>query len=226
MAKEKKEKKELKSDKSVELNIMLTLTTEMLGTVTKDPEVYRTYIETKKPEDVNEAEYLTVEKIEEKGWTGFHRDMIQNGDGKMIKDPNGRGLFIYDYMIRGFLKHAGNVLKDILKVKNLRSKIDDYVFISPRKIYLGKQEADGVLERPLRAMTMQGPRVTLARSDYVNAGTEINFKIMILPHADIDDKMILELLSYGRLQGLGQFRNGSYGRFTFTASQWLPDEQG
>lgn len=178
----------------------IELSTEMLGTVTKDPEVYRTYIESKKPESLNgEDEYLTVEKIEEKGWTGFHKDE--------------QGLFIYEYMIKGFLKHAGNTLKEGVKIKALRSKLDDYCFISPRKIYLGQNEPDGFIERPLRAMTAQGPRVTLARSDFINPGKRIGFEITLLPHKEISWEVIDKLLAYGELSGLGQFRNGGYGRF-------------
>jgi hypothetical protein len=181
------------------MKVKIKLLTEMLGTVTKDPEIYKTYIESKKPETQIENEYLTVDKIEEKGWTGFH------------KDEN--GLFIYEYMIKGFLKAAGNVLKDIIKIKALRSKIDDFVFIKPRRIYLSQSEADGVIERPLRAMTMQGPRVTLARSDYINAGKEIDFEITLIPHKEIKEETIERLLKHGELMGLGQFRNGGYGRF-------------
>lgn len=178
----------------------IELTTEMLGTVTKDPEVYKTYIESKKPETLNgEDEYLTVEKIEEKGWTGFHRDE--------------QGLFIYEYMIKGFLKHAGNTLKDSLKIKALRSKLDDFCFITPRRIPLGQAEPDGVIERPLRAMTAQGPRVTLARSDFIKPGKVISFQITLLPHKEIKWETINTLLEYGQLSGLGQFRNGGYGRF-------------
>ena len=177
----------------------IRLLTEMLGTVTKDPEVYRTYIESKKPEDIEEEEYLTVEKTEQKGWTGFH------------KDDN--GLFIYDYMIKGFLKNAGNVLKEAQKVKALRSKLDNFLFVFPRRIYLGQDGPDGVIERPLRAMTMKGPRVSLARSDYIKDGKEIEFEIKLLPHKELTWKLIDSLLEYGELMGLGQFRNGSYGRF-------------
>jgi len=178
----------------------IKLLTEMLGTVTKDPEVYKTYIESKKPAGLNdEVEYLTVEKMEEKGWTGYHKD-----EG---------GLFIYDYMIKGFLKNAGNVLKEVSKLKALRSKIDNYLFVEPRKIYLGQQNPDGVIERPLRGMTAQGPRVTLARSDYINAGKIIDFSIILLSHKELTWKLIDELMEYGELMGLGQFRNGAYGRF-------------
>jgi len=177
----------------------IELTTEMLGTVTKDPEVYRTYIESKKPEGITEEEYLTVDKIEEKGWTGFHRDE--------------NGLFVYDYFIKGFVKHAGNILKDIVKVKALRSKLDDYLFIFPRHIYLGKQAPDGFIERPIRVMTMQGPRVSLIRSDYVKAGTQLVFTMQLVPHKEISWTLIDTLMSHGELMGLGQFRNGGYGRF-------------
>ena len=196
MAKEKKEKV---LGEFVERTVRIQLITKMLGTVTKDPEVYRTYIESKKPADKEEEEYLTVEKTEEKGWTGFHRDE--------------NGLFVYEYWIKGFLKAAGNVLKDALKVSAMRSKLDDYLFIGPRRIYLGQDDPDGVIERPLRAMTMQGPRVTLARSDYISAGKEIEFTITLLPHHELRFGIIERLLRHGELMGLGQFRNGGYGRF-------------
>lgn len=190
----------------------IRLLTEMLGTVPKDPEVYKSYIETKKPVNIEEDESLTVEKIEEKGWTGFHADE--------------NGLFIYDYMIRGMLKNAGEVLQQGIevskekkgvmskdKMRGIRGKIDKYVFISPRKIPLGKTEPDGFIERPLRALTMQGPRVTLARSDYIDAGVELEFEIELIKNKEITWDIIDMLLRYGKYCGLGQFRNGSYGRF-------------
>lgn len=212
--------------KTTSMKIKIRLLTEFLGTVPKNPEIYKAYVESKKPADKDdEDESANVEEIEEKGWTGFHSD--------------DQGLFIYEYMIKGFLKHAGNVLKAELGIKNLRSKLDDFVFISPRRIHLGRKEpdgtkeqklrinndlvyntaepppsaADGVVERPLRGMTPKGPRVTLARSDYINIGTELEFEIRLLKHPEIKEKTILELLEYGELMGLGQFRNGGYGRF-------------
>ena len=182
----------------------IEFTTDLLGTVAKDPDVYKTYIESKKPADIEEDESANVEKVEAKGWTGFHMDE--------------NGIFIYDYMIKGFLKHAGNVMKENLKLKNLRSKIADRVFIAPRKIYFDKHEPDGVFERPLRAMTMQGPRVSLARSDYMLKGTIITFKIKWLENKEINEKLIDILFEYGELQGLGQFRGGNFGSFRVIAT--------
>ena len=60
---------------------------------------------------------------------------------------------------------------------------------------------------------MQGPRITLTRSDYVSEDTEICFIMKWLEKSEITEKLLIELLGYGELMGLGQFRNGSFGRF-------------
>jgi len=188
------------------MRVSITLLERMLGTVPKDREVYKTYVESRKPANHEEEESENVAQIEEKGWTGF------------LEDEN--GLFVYDYFIKGFLKHAANVLKDVLKVKALRSKLNDFVFVMPRKIYFGKKLPDGVIERPLRAMTVQGPRVSLARSDYIEAGTQFEFEICLYPpHPEIKPGTIRSLLDYGRFMGLGQFRNGGYGRFSYEITE-------
>lgn len=182
-----------------EQHYTIELVEDLLGTVAKDKELYKTWTESKKPMSITENESATVEETEEKGWTGFH------------KDEN--GLFLYDYLIKGFIKHAGNVLKDIVGVKNLRSKITDYVFVTPRRIYLGKQEPDGIFERPLVAQTPLGKRVCLTRSDFIKAGAKLSFTISLLPHKEINFELINRLMKHGELMGLGQFRNGSFGRF-------------
>jgi len=185
--------------------VELTLLEPLLGTVPKDKDIYATYIATKKESaSIGEVDTVPENNLEEKGWTGFHTDDT--------------GIFLYDYQIKGFLKEAGNVLKAELKVKNLRSKLDDYVFVFPRRIQLA-EKPDGVIERPLRAMTAQGPRVTLARSDTVNAGRVIRFEVRTLAHSEITEALLVALLDYGALKGLGQFRNGSYGRVSYTLSR-------
>lgn len=180
--------------------IEIKLLTDMLGTVPKDKTIYETYIESKKPTNILETESETVEEVEKSGWTGFHK----NNDGE---------LFVYDYFIKGFLKCAGNILVNQLGIKQLKSKINSFVFVFPRKILLGKTEPDGILERPLRGMTAQGPRVSLTRSDFINAGTVITFELIILDNKEIDIEVIKKVLEYGKFQGLGQWRNASWGQF-------------
>jgi len=172
----------------------------MLGTAAKNHEVYATYIESKKPKAETDEESPNVDDLEEKGWTGFLHDE--------------HGLYIMSYMIVGYLKHAGNLFKDQFGIKALRAKIADLVVVTPRRIHLGKMAPDGVIERPLRAMTAQGPRVTVARSDYVAAGTELEFDLGIYPNKEVTWPVIAELFTYGSAHGgLGQFRGGGYGTF-------------
>lgn len=197
-----------------EREVTIKLVTKMLGTVSKDPDIYKTYIESKKPASIEEDESATVDKIEERGWTGFHRN------------TESKELFIYDYMIRGFLKNAGEVLQStftvekekkkqtvIEKMRGIRGKIDKFVFVEPRHISLKSETPDGYIERPLRVMTPQGPRVTLARSDYIKEGLELTFTIKLLQNKEVTWEMLNEMLQYGQFAGLGQFRNGGYGRF-------------
>jgi hypothetical protein len=179
----------------------IRLTSELLGTVSKDPSIFSTYIGSKKPSEIEEDESVNVNKTEEKGWTGF------------MQDPDSKDLFLYNYMFKGCLKAAGNTLKNVVNIKALRSKIDDFVFISPRKVSLGQDKPDGVNERPIRVLTPQGPRVALIRSDYIKAGKILEFEITLVGHPEISWATIETLLKHGQHMGLGQFRNGGFGQF-------------
>jgi len=178
---------------------------DFLGTVPKSKEVYKKYIASKKPDltdDELDEEVNSVQDTEEKGWTGFH------------KDDN--GLFIFDYMLKGFIKASFEVCQEIGaidKVKAYRKWIDELIFIWPRKIYCGQSDPDSTLERPLRVMTMQGPRVTLSRSDTMAEGTRLRFLVEVLGKK-IKWESIEQVFDYGRYVGLGQWRgSGGFGRF-------------
>lgn len=197
--------------------IKLILTEDQLGTIPKSKEIFKNYItekarDQKTPEELQQLqieEVASVEELEEKGWTGFHTDE--------------QGLFIYEYMIKGFLKEAGNTMKEIVGIKNIKSKLNNLVFVAPRKMYFKRngdyiKSADGVFERSLRVDTPMGPRVALARSEFVNAGAELDIEVTIVPNKEITWKRLLQIFEYGSLKGLGQFRNGGFGRFTFEAN--------
>lgn len=101
-----------------------------------------------------------------------------------------------------------------------KKMVDESIFTFPRHIHFLRdgermKEPDGVLERPLRAETPKGPRVALAKSDQVDAGTEMQFEIAVVDDALVPKDMLVSLLKYGAQKGLGQFRNGGYGRFVF-----------
>lgn len=190
--------------------IKIRFITPMLGTCPKNQEVYKNYIAGKAAEKYpdraeeiqSEADY--VEEIEERGWTGFLKDEA--------------GIYICDHMVKGFIKSAIEACAEngqIKKIPAYKKWVDLMVFVSPRKIYFGKPEPDQVIERPLRAMTAQGPRVTLTRSDAVSEGTEIEFYVEVLKNSKgLTFDVIHTALEYGKYVGLGQWRgSGGYGRF-------------
>ena len=74
---------------SASYRVVLTFTEPVLGTGPQNPEVYRDYIESMKPEDQQEDEYKTVESQEGRGWTGFHTDSVEkDADGNItVDDP-------------------------------------------------------------------------------------------------------------------------------------------
>lgn len=128
--------------------VKLTFTEPILGTVPKDPAIYAGYIATKAAlTDEQLAEELaTVEKVEAKGWTGFH--LV---DGQPI---------LYDYVCKGFFKGACGALRRVTdtqssKIRAYKKIIDGLVFVTPRQIPLVLPEGAemGVCERPLRAQT-------------------------------------------------------------------------
>ena len=147
-------------------------------------------------------ELETLPDALEKGTTAFHKI-----DGAPI---------FYDYQIKGFLKDAGQTFNGLRGVKNLRSKIDNLVFVEPRQIRLTLPEGGKieVCERPLRAQTAQGPRTALARSEMLPDGTTFEFVIAVYD-GPISEPLLRDLLSYGERKGFGQWRNGGRGRFTF-----------
>ena len=188
--------------------VEVELTEPLLGVVPKNPDVYKTWIESKQVKgDEGEPEYT-----EERSWTGFHVD----------KD---KGLYIMDYHIKGYFKEVAAIMPETLGLKKksgdlmseqmIKHRLDNWLFIEPRRIYLGKQEPDGYIERPLRAETLRGKRIALARSDYVE-GVTLQFTVVILNSSPIKFEQIRTWLAYGEKKGLGQFRTGGYGTFTYS----------
>lgn len=188
------------------LKVKLTFTEDLLGSWPADPEIFTRFVSSKAPSPWLQAEEQDSlpSRTMETGLTVFPEDE--------------KGLFLYNYHLKGFLKEAGNTLKDGLGVKNLRSKIDNYVFIKPRKIYLTRngqvvKEPDDIFERPLRGQTPQGPRVTLVGSERVKAPIEIRFTVEVIENKEVTVDLIREILNYGDFKGIGQWRNGGWGSF-------------
>jgi len=130
---------------------------------------------------------------------------------------------LYDYVIKGFFKDACGMLRRVTgtrssKVRAYKKGIDGLVFVTPRWILLNLDGQEmGTLERPLRAQTAQGERVALARSDTCPPGTTLGFYVNIL--GVVKEPLLHEWLDYGKLRGLGQWRNAGFGRVEYTLTK-------
>jgi hypothetical protein len=196
--------------------VKVEFTESLLGSVPYNKEVYSSFIATKLKEmtpEKLEQEIESIDEREEKGWTGFHRDSA-------TKRP-----FVYDYVIKGFMKEAARCMNRMAgsETKGMKAfvkVIDGNIFVFPRKIVLTPPEGTDlvdldVLERPLRCQTAQGERVTVTRSDLCPVGTTMEFTLEVLDKAVTED-LLREWFDYGRYRGFGQWRNGSYGRVSCT----------
>lgn len=193
--------------------------TPLLGTQPANPDVRTAYIASKGVKegvDVSDEERMAAASAEQ-----------ESGITVFLGDPDADdALSLMDYMVKGFFKEGINALEAELNVKQAASKVDKYLFIEPRVIHIERHGApilqeDMVLERPLRAKTMQGERVTLTASERINDPWEISFTVTLVENngtsksASVKWEAVEAALDYGRLKGLGQWRNGGWGRFNW-----------
>lgn len=188
------------------LKVKLTFTEGILGMSPNSKEVFREYIASKSPDAStieDEVASIGVDAVEAKGSTVFPR----TEDGVP---------FIWDYQIKGFFKDTCGGLRRVkssesAKIKAYKKEIDKLIFIVERRIHIDDIESITLCQRPLRAQTMQGERISIASSEEINAGASITFTVMLLE--DSHEKLVREWLDYGILSGLGQWRNSGKGRF-------------
>ena len=192
----------------MEIKVKLTLTDEALGMMPTDKELHETYIAGNAPDAPSMEEEIAaigVEGVVEKTMTVFPK--LDDGTP-----------FLWDYQIRGFFKDAIGMLRRVkttkcAKITNYKKVVDGLLFVNERKIPIQCAGPLGDCQRPLRADTMQGPRVALAHSETVPAGSTCQFTINMLD--DGLEGAVRECLDYGRLRGICQWRNSGKGRFTW-----------
>lgn len=190
------------------MRVRLTLTEEVLGTASNNPEIHSDYIASKAPDAKSreeEIEAIGVDAEVEKSMTVFPRN--ENGDPIM-----------WDYQIKGFFKDACGMLRKVTgtkssKLKAYKKEIDGLIFIQERQIPFVYEGEMGNCQRPLRAQTAQGERISLANSETIPVGATLEFTVECL--VDSDMEAVEEWFDYGRLRGLGCWRNSGKGRFTW-----------
>lgn len=180
----------------------------MLGSQPASEKIHSTFIASKAPQIMDDEEVLEVP--DSQGLTVFYRD--KNGNPILM-----------DYQVKGFFKSAGRALSKQNGVAAPVSKVDQFVFVTPRQIQLKRggeviTEPDGIRERPLLAMTMQGQRTCTAASEYVD-DWEIVIEVELVTNygtaksKPVTFDIIEDWLDYGFYNGLGRWRNAGNGRF-------------
>lgn len=180
----------------------------MLGSQPASEKIHSTFIASKAPQIMDDEEVLEVP--DSQGLTVFYRD--KNGNPILM-----------DYQVKGFFKSAGRALSKQNGVAAPVSKVDQFVFVTPRQIQLKRggeviTEPDGIRERPLLAMTMQGQRTCTAASEYVD-DWEIVIEVELVTNygtaksKPVTFEIIEDWLDYGFYNGLGRWRNAGNGRF-------------
>lgn len=196
------------------MKIRITLTEEVLGSSPSNEELLAAYIASKAPTDD-----LTAQEVDNiKAQAAEERTTIfpKTADGTP---------FIYDYQIKGMFKDSCKALatagkagypggKHCAALKAYKKAIDGLIFVSPREIPYNLHGLKmGFCDRPLRAQTPMGERVSIAKSETVPAGSTIEFEVTCLD-TKLED-VVRECFDYGTLRGLGQWRNSGKGRFTW-----------
>lgn len=187
------------------IKVRVTFTEPILGTSPANGEIYREFIGSKAPDAStveDEVAALGADAVAEKGMTVFP------------KLPDGTP-FLWDYQIKGFFKGACSFLKKAdgaksASLKAYKKEIDGLVFVEPRKIPFQNVTEIRECQRPLRAQTAQGERVSLAMSEEIPEGAFIEFTVICMNKADVP--LVEEWLDYGAYNGIGQWRNAGKGR--------------
>ncbi len=190
-------------------NVRLKLRDRLIGGWPKNPESEEAMLRARGLEDLippkPDLETLTDEEKKElkesavsRSWTGFK--------------SNGDGIYIESRQPKAMLKECANILKNMLKVKNMKSKLAERVYIEPPEISLGKKEPDGVDSRVVHVMTMKGPRSSIKIFDYVSQ-VEISFRLKLLLDEVIKKEHLDTLFEYAQDSGLGADRSQDQGKF-------------
>lgn len=196
-----------------ELKVRITFTEKVLGTSSNNKELHAEYIASNAPDAKSkqeEIEALGADEYREKQMTVFPRNKEDNP-------------IFWDYQIKGFFKDScsalqrckgSDIAKESCKLKAYKKIIDGCIFVFPRQIPIDMHGGKiGNLQRPLRAQTAQGERIALADSETVPEGSTIELTIECLN--DSYEAVVKEWLDYGKYKGIGQWRNASFGRFTY-----------
>lgn len=180
----------------------------------------------------------TMSELDEKGITCFFR----NQDDVATTELGNRKVCIGSHMILGYMKAASEAIikatpgtkkKGTVLQSNAYTHgiINEHVAVEPDLINSSKdvvRDPNGkpeYLQRSLRAMTAQGPRISLAKSEVIPKGAKFEFFLKVMTDSPLKEEHIHKIFEYGQLKGLGQWRNARYGAFVVQELTKMPENK-
>ena len=209
-------------------SVTIQITNELMAGIPKNKDLIKTWLESRKPSDSaftkrdNAGEVLpTVDQLTEQvagdvgaddakdkdtaqaeedfAWLGFRRD-------------DEHGLWVRGSDMKAHIKDCANILKGLLDIKALRSKVADRIYVVEEALWFNQMDPDGHIEHPVHVMTRMGKRSALKRNDYI-LRPEISFTLRVLDDDVIDEDLLRAVFEYGGTHGFGAERGLGYGRY-------------
>jgi hypothetical protein len=203
-------------------DVEIQVRTRIVGGIPKSPDLIRAWLESRAPAKVPAAvanggaphlEKLIAQvqaemadqapegdSAIERSWTGFKRTR----DGRpAIESRN----------VKASFREGSNVCKEIIGIRNMKSKCSERVFVDPPRIALeGAPDPLPWEDRAVHVMTAQGPRTALKRFDYVEQPT-LRFWLRVLKDGLFTEEILRTLREYGQENGLGAARSQDEGKY-------------
>jgi len=237
------------------IKIRITLTEEALGMTPSNPEDYEKFLQLRKLklgkraaelEGKFQAELEQMKLLIEKNKT----ESLESGTSVFFRNADGDPVF-RDFQIRGAFKDWMRGLKDVLSKEDVAKKlagkyitsvigfkklpapwVDRGVFVGPKDILIKLPEGGemSMCKRIIRKENQKAPgtfSTNFKISESVPAGSQFSFNLGILN--DADENLCLACLHYGFVRGVGEWRNGAKGTFTFelydeSKKEWVYQE--
>ncbi len=179
-----------------------------------DAELYQAMQETLEQIGIESNADMTYEELKDAA-----KKVASKQHGNTFRrDAN--GLFIAAYQIKAAIKENVNILyagkeKWGKTKKGPKSFVAERVFIDEDRVYLGRQEPDGVHLQVGHVTGPQGPRSTLTYFDYVEQ-PEITFTVSSL-RDEVTPQQWKEIFIAMQRNAIGALRSMGYGQFRVTA---------
>ena len=215
------------------ITVRLTFNERLLGSAPNDPQILKDHLTPPNASMLKEemdalpkpdpkvkaaADVAEAEEEYKKTITVFPRD--------------DKGLLLWDYQTRGFLKEQIFKLIELgdcaISRWSYKKAVDSYVLPNHRRNYYMRANGcyitkpDGIYERPARVDTQRGERVCIVASEYIDPpfALEFGFTFLVTTNAKsrlaiIDRALVVACMDMGTTGGFGQWRSGGFGKFTW-----------